>query len=334
VAVAAGRLPARLREWGQAMTAELIQIPDRAGRWRFAAGVLRVVLFPPTRNGRRALVTALAGLAAAAGVTVAAASEIPSLTVFAAALGLLLGSCATVATRRSAWDGWTAGQAIAAAAAAAGVAASVTDVVWVAVFHPAAITASTDVPAYSIVLAVLLVACLAAALSLPRGRHATAVLRWGLGGTLASGAVYAAAAVTGAGAPQYLAGLAATLGVAVWVSASAGSRAAGIRAGLLMAALSAPVRFAVDITTLLQMHRYTLTGAYDIAAFPHSGYPDVASYLLSDALGGAILGSMLIYSAVTIAATLLGAAAGQSGSGRISMAPQGHSAAHRPQPLQ
>jgi hypothetical protein len=94
------------------------------------------------------------------------------------------------------------------------------------------------------------------------------------------------------------------------------------------------VRFAVDIITLLQMHRYTLTGAYDIAAFPHSGYPDVASYLLSDALGGAILGSMLIYSAVTIAATLLGAAAGQSGSGRISMAPQGHSAAHRPQPLQ
>jgi hypothetical protein len=124
------------------------------------------------------------------------------------------------------------------------------------VFRPAAITASTDVPAYSIVLAVLLVACLAAALSLPRGRHATAVLRWGLGGTLA----------TGAGVPQYLAGL--------------------------------------------------------------------ASYLLSDALGGAILGSMLIYSAVTIAATLLGAAAGQSGSGRISMSPQGHSAAHRPQPLQ
>lgn len=133
-------------------------------------------------------------------------------------------------------------------------------------FRPAAITASTDVPAYSIVLAVLLVACLAAALSLPRGRHATAVLRWGLGGTLASGAACAATVVTGAGVPQYLAGL--------------------------------------------------------------------ASYLLSDALGGAILGSMLIYSAVTIAATLLGAAAGQSGSGRISMSPQGHSAAHRPQPLQ
>jgi len=73
-------LPARLREWGLAMTAELIQIQDRAGRWRFAVGVLRVVLFPSARNGRRALVIALAGLASAAGVTAAAASEVPSLT--------------------------------------------------------------------------------------------------------------------------------------------------------------------------------------------------------------------------------------------------------------
>jgi hypothetical protein len=184
------------------------------------------------------------------------------------------------------------------------------------------------------VLAALLATFLAAALSLPHGRHGRAVLRWGLGGTLASGAVYVVAAVSGAGAPQYLAGLAATLGVAAWVSARAGSRTAGIRAGLLMVALSAPVRFAVDITTLLRVHRYTLADWYDIAAFPHSGYPDVASYLLSDALGGAILSSMLIYSVLAVAATLLGAAGGQSGSGRISMPPQGHSAAHRPQPLQ
>ena len=70
------------------------------------------------------------------------------------------------------------------------------------------------------------------------------------------------------------------------------------------------MRFAVDITTLLRVHQYTLTGTYDIAAFPHSGYPDVASYLLSDALGGAILSGMLICTVLTIAATLLGAAAG------------------------
>ena len=72
VAAAAGRMPARLQEWGQAMAAELPQIPGRTGRWRFAAGVLRVALFPPVRHGRRVLVTALAGLAVAAGVTAAA----------------------------------------------------------------------------------------------------------------------------------------------------------------------------------------------------------------------------------------------------------------------
>ena len=36
----------------------------------------------------------------------------------------------------------------------------------------------------------------------------------------------------------------------------------------------------------------------------------MASYLLSDALGGAILSGMLICTVLTIAATLLGAAAG------------------------
>jgi hypothetical protein len=310
VAGAVGRLPACLQEWGQAMAAELPQIPDRAGRWRFAAGVLRVALFPPVRHGRRVLVTALAGLAAAAGLTAAAAGEVPSLTVFAAAFGLLLGGYATMATWRSAWDDWTARQVVVVAVATAGVAASVTDAVWVAVFHPAAITASTNVPAYSIVFAVLLAGFLVAALSLPRGRHGRAVLWWGLGGTLASGTVYVAAAVTGAVGPELLVGLVTALAIAALVSARTGSQQAGIRAGLLVAALSAPIRFAVDITTLLRVHHYTLTDSYDIAAFPHSGYPDVASYLLSDALGGAILSGMLIYSVLTIAVALLGAAVG------------------------
>lgn len=310
VAGAGGRLPACLQEWGQAMAAELPQIPGRAARWRFAAGVLRVALFPPVRPGRRVLVTALVALAAAAGLTAAAAGEVPSLTVFAAAFGLLLAGYATTATWRSAWDGWTARQVVVVAVATAGVAASVTDAVWIAVFHPAAITASTNVPAYSIVFAVLLAGFLVAALSLPRGRHGRAVLWWGLGGTLASGAVYVAAAATGAVGPELLVGLVTALAVAALVSGRTGSQPAGIRAGLLVAALGAPIRFAVDITTLLRVHHYTLTDPYDIAAFPHSGYPDAASYLLSDALGGAILSGMLIYSVLTVAAALVGAAVG------------------------
>ena len=36
-------------------------------------------------------------------------------------------------------------------------------------------------------------------------------------------------------------------------------------------------------------HPAVLTNSYDIAAYPHSGYPDVASYLLSDTLAGNIV---------------------------------------------
>jgi hypothetical protein len=94
------------------------------------------------------------------------------------------------------------------------------------------------------------------------------------------------------------------------VSGRTRNRRAGIRCGLLVAALTAPVRFAIDLTTLLSGRQYTLTGKYDVAAFPHSGYPTVASYLISDALGGAILASMLIASVLMITTTLLGAAIG------------------------
>jgi len=45
-AAAVDRLPAGWRDWGRAMAAELGQVHGRARRWRFMAGVLRVVLFP------------------------------------------------------------------------------------------------------------------------------------------------------------------------------------------------------------------------------------------------------------------------------------------------
>jgi hypothetical protein len=62
VTIATNRLPAHRREWGQAMIAELTEIPGRARRWQFTLGVLRVVLFPPGRHRKRALVVAVAGL--------------------------------------------------------------------------------------------------------------------------------------------------------------------------------------------------------------------------------------------------------------------------------
>jgi hypothetical protein len=86
VAVAATWLPPQRQEWGMAMAAELAQVRGPAQRWRFAAGVLRVALFPPLRHRARVLVVACAGLAAAAAATVAAASEVPGMSVFAAVL--------------------------------------------------------------------------------------------------------------------------------------------------------------------------------------------------------------------------------------------------------
>ena len=54
-------------------------------------------------------------------------------------------------------------------------------------------------------------------------------------------------------------------------------------------------------------------------AFPHSGYPDVASYLLSDAMAGDVLVGLVLYPLVLCllaltAVTLVGTGAGR-GSG-------------------
>jgi hypothetical protein len=85
---------------------------------------------------------------------------------------------------------------------------------------------------------------------------------------------------------------------------------AGSRAGFLTAALSTPIRFAIDLTALLQMHQFVLTSPYDIAAFHRSGLPDAASYLLSDALGGEILGGLILFPPVLLVLAVAGAAAG------------------------
>jgi hypothetical protein len=55
LAAATATLPTSRRHWGQAMAAELPQIPSQRARWRFAAGCARPALLPPAR--RRAAVT-------------------------------------------------------------------------------------------------------------------------------------------------------------------------------------------------------------------------------------------------------------------------------------
>ena len=61
---------------------------------------------------------------------------------------------------------------------------------------------------------------------------------------------------------------------------------------------------------LLQLHHYTLATAYDVNAYAHSGYPNVASYVLSDALAGGILAGLVLYPFGLLICAVLGAMAG------------------------
>lgn len=308
VTFAAGRLPAHRRDWGQAMVAELAQIRDPADRWRFAADALRIVVLPPARHPRRALAVAIAGLAVTAAVTAAAASEVPTLSVFVAGLALLLCGYATVVTSRSLPPHLTGPYAAVVAVALAGVAASVTDVVWIAAVHPAATSDPRHV--LSVLLALTLTVYLAVALVPPRGGHPGTMLCWALAGTLICGAIYTAAALAPGAAPSLIGCAFVTLAVGYGASAATRSRLAGARAGLLTVILGALTHFAVATAVLAAVHHYTLTSPYDVAQFHHSGAPDVASYVISDGLAGGIVGGLLIYPVIMTAAALAGAAAG------------------------
>jgi len=326
--LAANQLPPHRGEWGIAMAAELAHVHGRARRWCYTAGVLRVALFPPPRHPGRVVVVALAGLLAAAAATVAAASEVPTLSVFVAVLSLLLCAYLTVAASRAGRPRPTAPRLIVGAVGLAGVAAAVAAVVRIAAADPAATTDSTHV--FSILSALALTGYLTLALTPPRlggdvnrrladgvdRRLANSALWWGLAAALAGGAVWAVAALANPAAPEGVTGLlspvgvATTLAAAAGASAATGSRQAGAQAGLLTAVLGAPIQFAVDMTTLLQLHHYTLATAYDVNAYAHSGYPNVASYVLSDALAGGILAGLVLYPFGLLICAVLGAMAG------------------------
>lgn len=69
--------------------------------------------------------------------------------------------------------------------------------------------------------------------------------------------------------------------------------------------LSAPAHVAAELTAILQAGHFTLASAYDVAAYPHSGYPDVASYLLSDAMAGEIITGLVAFPLVLAAIAVL-----------------------------
>ena len=334
VAAAAAWLPAHRRDWGRAMTAELVHVHDQAGRWRFALGALRIALFLPSGRGRRVLAVALAGLLAAAAVTAVAAAAIPDLALSAAVLGLLLGGYATLRTARTARPArpggprWTTPGVLVAVVAVATVTAAIVSVARIALAHPAAAADGTHV--FAVLFAVALACYLAIALRQRQTERPTErpterqALWWALAAALASGAVWTVIDLTTpvkpVGITGYLwpVGAAAVLAASAGAAATTGSAQAGARAGLLTAVLSAPAHFAADLTALVQAGHYALTTAYDVAAFPHSGYPDVASYLLSDSMAGDVLVGLVAYPLVLSLVALAGSAlpGASAGAGR------------------
>jgi hypothetical protein len=307
VVVATKLLPANRRAWGQAMVAEMAPINGVGRRWRFAAGVLRVALFPPAPSPTRTRLTAIVGVAATLVATAAAFILLPTLTVFVVVFGLLSSGCATAISCRSVRIR-PGGAALAAGIiAAAAVIAVASAVIVIAVDHPAATQDQTHL--FSVALAVTLSVYLTAGLSATFTGSATAATSWG--GLAGAGVAVAVSTVVPSGAVFAVVSpitAIVALATAVVVSIRTRSRRAGARAGLLAAVLSAPIEFAIALLSLDEAGSAALTNPYDIAAFASSGYPDAASYLLSDALGGTIV-SLAVTPLVVYALASLGAAA-------------------------
>jgi hypothetical protein len=323
VAFSTKRLPDHRRAWGQALVAELTAVHGPRRRWRFAAGVLRTALFPPVQRPASVRAAAAVGVLATIGATAMVVRLLPTLSVFMAALGLLTTGCAIVLAGR--WPQFPASRSQLASAAVAilGVLAVTGAVFTVAITHPVATRDRTHV--FSLVLAATLSIYLIAGLSATATRDPAPLARWA--GVAGAGAAVVASvllsptpAVVGLISPVVAAG---TLMTAVLVGLVTRDRAAAARAGVLSAVLSAPIHFAITITALEYSGTSVLTNPYDVAAYPRSGYPDVASYLLSDALGGNIVSLAVAAPAMYVLAAIGGVAAARRKSVRPVVSPPG-----------
>jgi hypothetical protein len=196
-AAAAATLPAGRRDWGEAMAAELAQLPvrERAARWRFAAGCARAAVLPP--GGTRVAVGVAGALAVAATVAAALATGavLPAGRVFWPTFVGLLGGLATLAVARSHRAGWAWPGAAITGVGLAGVAACIAATGYYLAEFPAyhrpdpPATLASLPPVTAAVLAVLLAGCLWLAVRPPRwllpDRHAR---RFGVGMAVALGA--------------------------------------------------------------------------------------------------------------------------------------------------
>jgi hypothetical protein len=292
------------------MAAELPAIDGRGNRFRFAAGVAAVAVFPPGHRVR-ALVVAGATLLAAAGAFVAADLVVPQLRVFTGVLGVLSTVVLTGIALR--WTRPGLATLVTAAVVATGAAATVATVVAVTRAHPAA--ASDPTHLFAILYAVVLCAYVAVAAETPRTR--ADALWCGLAGAAAGSAVWLALlpshdTIEGLGLYLWPVGGAAALLASVAAGLRQGDTSAGARAALTAALVSGPVFFTLDVLRVLNLREYVLTAPYDLAQYPHSGAPDVATFVLSDTIGGGIIAGLVMYPLLLLALGLLGGAAGSA----------------------
>jgi hypothetical protein len=310
---AARRLPAHRQQWAAALVAELAAVHGRGPRWAFAAGALRLAVLPPSPHPARAGIAAATGTVLSAAAVLAIVMTAPSLLGFIATLCLLLTAHATLIIGRSQRAAVTPAFGAVITTAVAGVIATVAAMIAITVVHPTATADHTHL--LSILFAVALTGYLAAATSRPAA-HAPTVWRFALTGAVMASIATASAAAGLYGQPggisPLISPIAATVTLVISIGAAAAvrSRATGVRAGLLTVVLAAPIQFAITAARLLQTQQWGLSNPYDAAAYPHSGYPDIASYMISDALGGNIIAGVLLGPLALAAIALIGAAIG------------------------
>jgi len=306
VVAATNRLPADRHTWSRALVAELAAVDGFGRRWRFAAGVARIALFPPARQPTTARTTAAIGCAATVVTTLATLRFLPTLSIFVAAFGLMTSAGATAIACRRPRSSTGSAHLVAAALAVSGVLAAVGAVIALAATHPAATRDQTHI--FSLVLAATLTAYLITGLSATAPAKVTPLTVWsGVAG--AGGAVLASAIVLPTGAIVALIPpitVAAALATGTLVGVATRNRVAAARAGVIAAVLSMPAHFAIAVIAAQSARPTTLTNPYDIAAYARSGSPDVASYVLGDDLAGNIVSLattlLAVYAAAAVAA--------------------------------
>jgi hypothetical protein len=309
VSVATRRLPPDRHAWGRALVAEMAAISDRRARWRFSIGALRLALFPPIARPAVARATAAVGALVTVAATLATVRLAPTLSVFVPVLGLLTSGYATAVASRRPDIRVNPVRLAAGAVAVIGVLAAAGAVAAIAVTYPAATRDETHV--FSVVLAVALCGYLVAGVSAAVGgangiplASVWAGLAGAVGAVVAS-AVFAAPFGLLAPIPPITA--IATFATALFVGLITRDRSAATRGGVLTAILSTPITFAITLGAADRAHPSVLTDPYDVAAYPRSGYPDVASYVLSDTVAGNVVG-LVVTPLAMCAVAVVGAA--------------------------